>query len=467
MDHSFSWYHTDLRFNVTELLAVCTRGACNATFNPAILAVHNENTKRSQIVAPDVLRFRFPDGLWTTRTASSAANCTMEVICEWVSVRVNARGSHSAKDADCEVVINERTGIVSGDCHIPRMFSSRDRYSCTWMEQTDSESESAIPESVTNFEKDNFTITDPNKNVLTYYNATCSFNKSLPTGSQIYRYRVVISPGNVSPPIGYRYVSSSNQVSPSPLTSPHQSSSSGTETPLTSGAASDGATAVTSELPGRARSEKKNRELLTFNGFIGPYDTTCSFKVEDTDGGSGGVNQTEPQESEYSSIDTDVDLVKQLPGNYDPNLSRKQAVHSGSVSFGNQHVGHRQRDALPAPPDYHEGKRSTGGYEVPTTSPRNIFETDPKGPEKEIYNARISRDVPAPASFHFLSPFDDKPSTGTDFAPSTGDMEMKEKTLVQTAQTKGDHLPIGSGRGHNPFTSDIQQNKGRIFNVLV
>ncbi|KAK7468021.1 hypothetical protein BaRGS_00036725, partial [Batillaria attramentaria] len=93
MDHSFSWYHTDLRFNVTELLAVCTRGACNATFNPAILAVHNENTKRSQIVAPDVLRFRFPDGLWTTRTASSAANCTMEVICEWVSVRVNARGS--------------------------------------------------------------------------------------------------------------------------------------------------------------------------------------------------------------------------------------------------------------------------------------------------------------------------------------------------------------------------------------
>ena len=63
---------------------------------------------------------------------------------------------------------------------------------------TQGQTEAEIPPSETNF-----TLTNCSEGATDYYCGNCSFHKSLPLASQSYRYRVVISPGKISPTVAY------------------------------------------------------------------------------------------------------------------------------------------------------------------------------------------------------------------------------------------------------------------------
>ena len=60
------------------------------------------------------------------------------------------------------------------------------------------QTEVEIPPSATSF-----TLTNCSEGAMDYYCGNCSFHKSLPLASQSYRYRVVISPGKISPTVAY------------------------------------------------------------------------------------------------------------------------------------------------------------------------------------------------------------------------------------------------------------------------
>lgn len=468
------WHYTDDNGTRTTI-AQCYLGnstcVSEQSYSP-ILAVLNAHTGRSQIVIPDVVRGRFPDGVWTFQAGSAEANCTTDVI-------------YPVKNADCEVTINLNMKEVGGMCNVSRLYSSRGKYACTWMEQIDAKSEALIPASQTTFSRQNLSASE-----VTDYSAVCSFNKSLPLAST-FRYRAVISPGNASPPIAYRYVGTagpqSEAISVTPTTAINLASTlsainlTSTLSDLRSTPSDEGTTKETpkgvdestARLEGigigvaialafvtfviiivvilwRCRGRKPHHEETerVDDGFNGPYVMNSQIS-EEALWPEPGTFSRRSQDSDYSSIADTEAAVSTITKSSGSTTCRKVPYSAGGFSQGQQGQGQQGTDTTPA-------QRNTGINLKPIFSPLNTGKTD--APEENPYKARISMDDPNPypSNFHFSHDL----FRGNKSTPSDCEYIGMTRQNQENEQTDIARWEEGGGLSK---TEEHQENKGAEY----
>ncbi|KAK7106101.1 uncharacterized protein [Littorina saxatilis] len=197
MQHPTTWTFQDRPPDPQQVISVCSRSpssssypwSCASNYSVMIIGSINEHTRRSHVILPDVIRGRFPDGTWRCKNGGSFAECSIDVV-------------HTPSDVQCQVTVDEAQGMVHGTCQTSQMFSSHGNYFCQWFENNGNKAETEIPQTDTEFN-----LTDCTEGeTMEYFCGNCSFNKLLPFVSESYGYRVVISPGSISPSIGYSIV---------------------------------------------------------------------------------------------------------------------------------------------------------------------------------------------------------------------------------------------------------------------
>ncbi|KAK7458009.1 hypothetical protein BaRGS_00039130, partial [Batillaria attramentaria] len=103
--------------------------------------------------------------------------------------------SDPPEEVTCHVQFNVPTTFpwtVSGRCDIAKIYSSQNRYSCTWLE-SDGNSTQVVASKYVKWKTDPLS-TDP-----IVYSATCSLQgKPMPARSATYAYRVKVSPDSMS-----------------------------------------------------------------------------------------------------------------------------------------------------------------------------------------------------------------------------------------------------------------------------